>query len=109
MRYVRGLGASMTPAEMAAFQQWVSYGDARGAPGVGAASARQLLSRAKFILDLTGKGYPDCIAWVLVNEPDWIIPESPLGRALHRVLQRAELGMAVYRYAVEMGMEGKGA
>lgn len=66
------------------------------------------VSVAKRALGLRRATAVECLAWAMVHEPDWIPADSTIGKALARVLRRAELGHAIYLYARELGMEGKG-
>lgn len=66
------------------------------------------VSAAKRTLGLRRATAVEALAWALVHEPDWIPPDSTMGRSLARVLRRAELGHAVYLFAHAMGMEEKG-
>lgn len=70
-------------------------------------SATSLVA-AKRALGLSRATGIECLAWTIVHAPDWVPQESPIGKALARVLRRAELGHAVYQYAWSLGMERQG-
>ena len=86
-----------TALELHAFKICVSYGTYSSQAHTSNLTRMQYY-RAKNKLGLANEGPQDCLAWVLLNHPDWVIEESPIGRALSGLLKLASLGKNVQEY-----------
>ena len=92
----------LTWAQREAFMEWI----VTGREPLVRSRITALAARAQ--LGFRGMTAAECLPRVMSRMPDLIPPESEMGRVLSALLRKREEPPPSYRFARELGMEGKG-